>query len=190
MSNTRKKLKKIRSKTKRNIKKRGGAPPVPPPVVEVTTPQVSSTTPPLLEDAPKLLSDIEAKINALPDSNTNKEVFTKILSQLKQVELNDTIIGTLRTFFSKIDSIKIIDPSKINEINTKLTVIEEEIKENNEIKSNNEKNNEKNTEEPSLSGKLAHLTFPIELLDAVKNCINHARNYDFVKVGPSGEELT
>jgi hypothetical protein len=192
MKNTRKKLKNIRSKTKRNIKKRGGAPPVPPTAapptdVEVTTP-VTSTTPPLLEDAPKLLSDIETKINALPDSNTNKAVFTKILLQLKQVELNDTIIETLRTFLSKIDSIKIIDPNKINEINTKLTVIEEEIKENNEINTNNA-NNETESEEPTLSGKLAHLTFPIELLDAVKNCINHARNYDFVQVGPTGEEL-
>jgi hypothetical protein len=225
MKNTRKKLKNIRSKTKRNIKKRGGLPPTaapptavtppvpstagpstaaavtppapptavpptaaPPTELEVTPPVTS--TPPLLEDAPKLLSDIETKINALPDSNTNKAVFTKILLQLKQVELNDTIIETLRTFLSKIDSIKIIDPNKINEINTKLTVIDEEIKENNEINTNNEKNAVEEGEEPALSGKLAHLTFPIELLDAVKNCINHARNYDFVEVGPTGEELS
>jgi hypothetical protein len=199
MKNTRKKLKNIRSKTKRNIKKIGGAPEIipivsptqVPPKTEVTpqttvTPQTEVTQEPISEDVPKLLSDIETKINALPDSNTNKEVFTKILSQLKQVELNDSIIETLRTFLSKIDSIKIIDPSKISEINTKLTVIEGEIKENNEIKSNNETE----SDEPVLSGKLAHLTFPIELLDAVKNCINHARNYDFVKIGPNGEELT
>ena len=85
----------------------------------------------------------------------------------------------------------------MTEINGKLDVIETEIKENNEIKTNNEKiaaddgesESKGEGEEPALSGKLAHLTFPIELLDAVKNCINHARNYDFVKVGPSGEEL-
>lgn len=186
MKNTRKKLKNIRSKTKRNIKKMGGVPEV----IQATAtapPEVSSSS---KEDVPKLLSDIEAKINALPDANTNKEVFTKILAQLKQVELNDTIIETLRTFLSKIDSIKIIDSNKINEINTKLGSIEDEIKENNEIKTNNEKIvSEGEREEPTLSGKLAHLTFPIELLDAVKNCINHARNYDFVKVGPTGEEL-
>ena len=186
MKNTRKKLKNIRSKTKRNIKKMGGVPEV---IQATTPPEVSSSS---KEDVPKLLSDIETKINALPDANTNKEVFTKILAQLKQVELNDTIIETLRTFLSKIDSIKIIDSNKINEINTKLGSIEDEIKENNEIKTNNEKivsKGEGEGEEPVLSGKLAHLTFPIELLDAVKNCINHARNYDFVKVGPTGEEL-
>ena len=85
----------------------------------------------------------------------------------------------------------------MDEINNKLIKIEDEIKENNEIKTNNEKivsekivtEKEGQGEEPVLSGKLANLTFPIELLDAVKNCINHARNYDFVKVGPTGEEL-
>ena len=259
MKNTRKKLKYIHSKTKRNIKKMGGAStpvkataplpttasvtapapttatvtapatmspttapvtiapatlttsppvkatsapviapvtttPVPATTVESSAPEIATSEKDTKEDVSKLLSDIESKINALPDTNTNKAVFTKILSQLKQVELNDTIIETLRTFLSKIDSIKIIDPNKINEINTKLTVIEEEIKENTEIKTNNEKiassqGEEGESDEPALSGKLAHLTFPIELLDAVKNCINHARNYDFVKVGPTGEEL-
>ena len=207
MKNTRKKLKNIRSKTKRNIKKMGGANQETAPITTtapVTTTAPTTTTDPTTttapvttttattskEDVSKLLSDIAAKIDALPADNPNKEVFTKILSQLKEVELSDTIIETLRTFLSKIESIK-IDPNKINEINNKLASIEEEIKENNEIKINNEKISESNEgqEEPALSGKLAHLTFPIELLDAVKNCINHARNYDFVKVGPSGEEL-
>jgi len=241
MKNTRKKLKNIRSKTKRNIKKMGGALPVPPstaiantvkpPAPPVETPPVppatataSTVSPPAPpvetpqvpetsiqendtkeDDVPKLLSDIEAKIKSLPEDNPNKKIFTTIHSQLTKVELNDTLVETLRKFLSKIDSIKIIDSTKIDEINNKLVEIEEEIKENEEIKADNEKiaadgedqdegagegEEEGASEEPVLSGKLAHLTFPIELLDAVKNCINHARNYDFVKVGPNGEELT
>ena len=224
MKNTRKKLKNIRSKTKRNITKMGGdsvpptvvtppsvqlppppspsasiipptpVPPTPVPPTPTPVPPTITTTPASKEDVTKLLSDIEAKINALPENNQNKQIFTKILEQLKQIELNDTIIGTLRTFLSKIDSIKIIDSAKIQSINSKLEVIETEIKENNEIKTNNKKiaadQEEESEEEPALSGKLAHLTFPIELLDAVKNCINHARNYDFVQVGPNGDELT
>ena len=115
MKNTRKKLKNIRSKTKRNIKKMGGAnqetAPVTTTAPTTTTAPVTTTATTSKEDVPKLLSDIAAKIDALPADNPNKEVFTKILSQLKEVELSDTIIETLRTFLSKIESIK-IDPNK------------------------------------------------------------------------------